>query len=88
MSFTYDFNYNDEDETYFAYSYPYTFTRLSRFMKELKADPEVMKHTNDTTALSPSLAGVDVPYLVVTSRVHDEKCHLIQKSEHAPDYLP
>ena len=77
MTFTYDFNYMDPDETYFAYSYPYTFTRLSRFMKELKADPEVMKYTNDCTPLCQSLAGVDVPYLIVTSRVHDEHHHLI-----------
>ena len=41
----------DEDETYFAYSYPYTFTRLSNFMKELKANPEIKKHTNDATPL-------------------------------------
>lgn len=46
-SFTYDFNLMVQDDTYFAYSWPYTFTRLSRFLKELKADPEVMKHTKD-----------------------------------------
>lgn len=51
MSFSYDFNLMVQDETYFAYSFPYTFTRLNRFLRELKADPEVMKCTKDCTPL-------------------------------------
>ena len=78
----------DEDDTYFAYSYPYTFTRLSHLMKELKANPEIKKYTNDATPLCSSLAGVDVPYLIVTSRVHEEGYKLIDKSEHAANYHP
>ena len=34
------------------------------------------------------MAGVDVPYLIVTSRAHEENFRMISKSEHAPDYLP
>jgi len=29
-----------------------------------------------------------VPYLIVTSRAHEENFRMISKSEHAPDYLP
>jgi len=88
LSFTYDFSYIEGDETYFAYTFPYTFTRLSRFLRELKADPEVMKCTSDCTPLCQSLAGIDVPYLVVTSGVHEEGHGLIQESMDAPADLP
>lgn len=88
MSFTYDFSLMVQDETYFAYSFPYTFTRLSRFLKELKADPEVMKHTKDCTPLCASLSGVDVPYLTVTSRVNEPDFEEILESEHSPENIP
>lgn len=88
LSFTYDFNLMVQDETYFAYSFPYTFTRLSRFLKELKSDPEVMKHTKDCTPLCASLSGVDVPYLVVTSRAHEDDFEEILESEHSAESLP
>lgn len=70
MSFTHDFNIKGLDEVYFAYMYPYTFTRLTRFLKDLKSDQEVMKCLKDCL-LCPSLSGVDVPYLIVTSRANE-----------------
>ena len=88
MTFTHEFNYMDQDETYIAYSFPYTFTRLSRFMRELRENKEIMKHTNDCTPLCQSLAGVDVPYLIVTSRANEDNYRLIQKSEHDKDNCP
>jgi len=88
LSFVYDFNLMAQDETYFAYSFPYTFTRLTRFLKELKADPEVMKYAKDCTPLCSSLSGVDVPYLTITSRVNEPDFEQILESEHSPDSLP
>ena len=87
LSFTYDFNLMVQDETYFAYSFPYTFTRLSRFLKELKSDPEV-KHTKDCTPLCASLSGVDVPYLTVTSRAHEDDFEEILEREHSAESMP
>ena len=61
---------------------------MSRFLKELKADPEVLKHTKDCTPLCQSLSGVDVPYLVVTSRVNEPDFEEIRAAEHSPESLP
>lgn len=88
LSFTYDFNLMVQDDTYFAYSFPYTFTRLSNFLKELKSDPQVMKHTKDCTPLCSSLSGIDVPYLMVTSRVNEDNHEKILESEHNSSNIP
>ena len=82
LSFTYDFNLMVQDDTYFAYSFPYTFTRLSNFIKEIKSDPQVMDYTKDCTPLCSSLSGIDVPYLTITSRVHEDNFEKIMESEH------
>ena len=85
MSFTYDFNIMTEDQTYFSYAYPYTFTRLCRFIKDLKGVSGIMK---DRTPFCQSLSGIDVPYLIVTSRIDHENYDAIMPSEHQPDDLP
>jgi ATP-dependent RNA circularization protein (DNA/RNA ligase family) len=87
MSFTHDFNIKGLDEVYFAYMYPYTFTRLTRFLKDLKSDLEVMKCLKDCL-LCPSLSGVDVPYLIVTSRANEIDYQNIEKTEHNEEFLP
>lgn len=38
--------------------------------------------------LCPSLSGVDVPYLIVTSRANEIDYQNIEKSEHSEDFLP
>jgi len=78
----------DYDETYFAYSFPYTFSRLSRLLRALKEDGAITQHIKDCTPMCKSLSGVDVPFLVVTSRVHEDDHHLIDASEHEPDSIP
>jgi len=78
----------DYDETYFAYSFPYTFSRLSRLLRALKEDEAITQHMKDCTPMCKSLSGVDVPFLVVTSRVHEDDHHLIDASEHEPDSIP
>lgn len=88
LSFTYDFNLMVPDETYFAYSLPYTFTRLSRFLKHVKSDPDRTKYIKDCTPLCQSLSGVDVPYLIVTSRANEENFEDILESEHTSDSAP
>jgi hypothetical protein len=85
MSFTYNFELMNHDETYFAYSFPYTFTRLARFLKTLKEDAPDIK---DCTPLCKSLSGIDVPYLIVTSRANEDNFHLIDAKEHLPDSMP
>lgn len=70
LSFTYDYELIDGDEVYFAQSFPYSFTRLNNYIKELKSNRETMRHTKDSTPICHSLSGVDIPYLIVTSRVH------------------
>ena len=82
MSFTYNFDYMEGDETYFAHSFPYTFTRLSKYLKELKANEEVMKFTKDPGPICHSLSGVDIPFLIVTSRANQDDYNLIDPKEH------
>lgn len=65
----------DIDETYFAYSFPYTFTRLSRLIKMLKEDKKSNSLLKDSTPLCKTLSGVEVPYLIVTSRANTENYH-------------
>ena len=65
----------DIDETYFAYSFPYTFTRISRLIKLFKEDKKLNNHLKDSTPLCKSLSGVEVPYLIVTSRANSENYH-------------
>ena len=77
-----------QDETYFAYSFPYTFTRLSRFLKTIKSDTDRVDHIKDCTPLCQSLSGIDVPYLIVTSRANEENYEDILESEHSKDNLP
>lgn len=77
-----------EDEVYFAYSFPYTFTRLTRFIKELKAKQDIQKYLKDCTPLCNSLSGVDVPYLVVTTRANEKDYMKIEDSEHTSNSLP
>ena len=38
--------------------------------------------------LCPSLSGVDVPYLIVTSRANEIDYQNIEKEEHNEDFLP
>lgn len=66
MSFTFDLNETDGDDIYFAYCFPYTFTRLTRFLKQLKSNPAVMKLIQDSSPLCSSLSGIDVPFLTIT----------------------
>jgi hypothetical protein len=88
MSFTYDFDYMAGDETYFAHSFPYTFTRLSRYLRDLKQDEEVMRYTKDAGPICHSLSGVDVPYLIVTTRAHQADFNFIDPKEHTKESLP
>lgn len=88
LSFTYEFNNMEEDDVYFAYSFPYTFTRLTRFLKDLKAKQEFKNYLKDCTPLCHSLSGVDVPYLVVTTRANEKEYMKIEESEHTPNSLP
>lgn len=88
LSFTHNFEAEDEDETYFAYSFPYTFTRLSSLLHELKQRKEIKSFYKDATPLCSSLSGVEVPYLIVTSRAHQETFDMIDPEEHEPDSVP
>ena len=38
--------------------------------------------------LCPSLSGIDVPYLIVTSRANEIDYQNIEKGEHCEDFLP
>jgi len=38
--------------------------------------------------LCPSLSGVDVPYLIVTSRANEIDYQNIEKTEHNEEFLP
>ena len=68
LSFTFSFDLMDTDENYFAYSFPYTFTRLTRFIKDLKEN----EYIKNCTPICKSLCGIDIPLLVVTSRVNED----------------
>ena len=88
MSFSYDFNYMEGDRVYFAHSFPYTFTKLTKYLEQLKMNPEVMSYTKDPGPICHSLSGIDIPYLIVTSRVNEENYKMIVPEEHSQESLP
>ena len=47
-----------------------------------------MNHMKDCTPLCKSLSGVDVPFIIVTSRANDENYLMIDANEHEPDCVP
>ena len=65
------------DQVYFAYSFPYTFTKLIKFLNEIKYDPKNKPHLKDSF-LCHTLSGVDVPLLTVTSGVQEEAFNKIE----------
>lgn len=77
MSFTFDFSDSEFDEVYFSYAYPYTFTRLIRFIRELKLDPDVSPTVKDSVPICSSLSGIDVPLLTVTQNSNNENANYI-----------
>lgn len=80
MSFEHNFDRNEKDETYFCYHLPYTFTRLTRFIRDIKASTNE-SILRDATPFCQSLSGMDVPYLMVTSRVKMANAHELDKAE-------
>lgn len=73
---------------YFAQSFPYSFTRLSNYIKELKSNKDVMSHLKDSTPICHSLSGIDIPYLIVTSRVNQDNFNEIDPNEHSKQNQP
>lgn len=88
LQFTHNFDSEEHDETYFAYSFPYTFSRLANFLYDLKLKKEIKPFFKDATPLCSSLSGVEVPYLIVTSRAHQESFDMIDPDEHEADSVP
>ena len=83
-SFTLDFNEEQGDEVFISYNFPYSFSRLSRVLRKLKAQKS--NHTFlKETILCPSLSGIDVPYLIVTTRVNQSNYDCIDP---AADNIP
>lgn len=50
-------------------------------MKELKNNEEIEHYYKDCTPLTQSLSGVDVPFLEVTSRIHEPDYMMIDPDE-------
>lgn len=89
ISFNYDFDYMIGDETYIAHSFQYTFTRLLRYLRDFKQDEEIIRYTKDAGIICNSISGVDVHYLIMTTKAHLVDFNLIQtrKSIQSKAYL-
>ena len=72
LSFSYHFD-NAQDLTLFSYAQPYTFSDLTTFISDIMAEHKLANGTFMKEAvLCKSLGGLDVPMLVVSSRLVSE----------------
>ena len=88
MSFTYDFNYMEGDQVYFAHSFPYTFSKLTKYIESLKSNPDLSTFLKDQGPICHSLSGIDIPFLMVTSRAHQDNYKEILPEEHSLESSP